>query len=71
MKITLEINLDSIVQPHLKATFEAYFRGQITALEACNQIGWTRMEWEKHMAGIVSAVVRSNQLGKAKNLAND
>lgn len=65
-QVTLTIKLDKVLnEPHVSVV-EAYFRGQINALEGCAALNCDRRDWDRMIAAVVSVVVRNYYPGNGE-----
>jgi len=52
-----QIILDtSVLEEGTRSVVDRYLLGEISAVQACNLLGWHGGHWEKHMAGVISSV---------------
>lgn len=59
-EFTLKFSLD-IFRERARPVIRSYLLGKITASEAFRELGWSRAVWEKHMAGVFSVALGSDQ----------
>lgn len=53
----IQIILDtSVLKEGTRSVVDRYLLGEISAVQACNLLGWHEGHWEEHMAGVISSV---------------
>jgi hypothetical protein len=55
MRVTLRFDTEALFNEPCAAILDRYFAGELTAGQACAQLGWAIDFWNSRIAGIISA----------------